>query len=275
MRAKRAEFTDEQKAEIYVRDRALCSYSGLSLWLLDYGASDIFNIDWVDHMRPAARGGRAELDNGLCASGLYNMAKRTGERILLYTEGIPTPDFLRFHGIVPIEVARHLRRFSRLHVSDWYFNRAVFNTLLGAVAQFERRRSDGRRMARGTEYRAKAALKFLSKWKQLIEKEKLPDMKSRGLLPATPSRDQKLLLGLFHATTVPEISRISKALAPYLKASSKAIDRLSEVTTLAEAKALLSKVRRDRFVTPRIRRTVELNLRRLGLLSKAKGRGRN
>lgn len=56
MRAKRAEFTDQQKAEIYVRDRALCSYSGLSLWLLDDGASDIFNIDWVDHYLPAARG---------------------------------------------------------------------------------------------------------------------------------------------------------------------------------------------------------------------------
>ena len=37
MRAKRAEFTDRQKADIFVRDRALCCYTGKSLWLLDYG----------------------------------------------------------------------------------------------------------------------------------------------------------------------------------------------------------------------------------------------
>ncbi len=34
----RDEFTDRQKAEIFVRDRALCCFSGKSLWALDYGA---------------------------------------------------------------------------------------------------------------------------------------------------------------------------------------------------------------------------------------------
>lgn len=269
MRAKRSEFTDEQKAEIYVRDRALCSYSGLSTWLLDYGASYIFNIDWVDHIRPAAKGGRAELDNGACACGFYNQKKRSGARVRLFSAGQPTQEFLFYHGAIPMEVARHLRRFAKLHVSDWYFNRAVFHTLLGALRRFERFRADGQQIVRGSEYRANAVLKFLSKWRSIVDAEKPRTMKKRGLLPSRPSADQKILLRLLEASTAPEITQITKVLAPYIKASGKALDRLAEVTSPAKARALLMQIKRDRFVTAYVRRIVELNLWRLGWLSKA------
>jgi hypothetical protein len=274
MRARRAEFTDEQKAEIYVRDRALCSYSGLSTWLLDYGASYIFNIDWVDHIRPAAQGGRADLDNGACACGFYNLKKRSGSRVRLFSAGQPTAEFLYYHGAISMGVAQHLRRFAKLHYSDWYFNRAVFHTLLGALRRFEKYRADGQSITRGTEYRANAVLKFLSKWRKFLDAENIPSMKKRGLLPSAPSPDQKILLRLVQATTAREINHISKALAPYIKASGKALDRLAEVTSSAKAKALLVQIKRDRFVTVYVRRIVELNLRRLGLLSKGKARAR-
>ena len=109
-------------------------------------------------------------------------------------------DFFTLYETIPVDIAAHIDRFSTLHWTDWYFNRAVHNTLLGAVARFERRRSDGKRKTRGAKYRAKATLKLLTKWRRILETEKPPSMKARGLLPATPSRDQKLLFGLLHAT---------------------------------------------------------------------------
>src|SRR5690348_5360216 len=141
MRATRDEFSDFDKARIFARDRALCTYSGKSLWLLDYGAAPA-SIDWVDHYVPASRGGLVELDNGLCASWLFNKLKRDGGGTMpLFFAGLSTVDFYTFYEVVAQTIAEHLRRFRTLHYSDWYFNRAVFQVRL-AAAQIEEKRLD-------------------------------------------------------------------------------------------------------------------------------------
>ena len=66
MAHKRKEFTDNQKAEIFVRDAATCGFSGISLWFLDNGIKSNWQVDWVDHIKPSASGGGAEIENGIC-----------------------------------------------------------------------------------------------------------------------------------------------------------------------------------------------------------------
>ena len=120
-------FSEAQRAEIYARDRALCGYSGKSLWLPDYGAAP-YSIDWIDHRSPVARGGTPTLENGVCASWLYNWVKREHKRaVLLFHSGYPTLDFYTFHQTLPESIGEHLQRFACLHPSDWYFNRALYH----------------------------------------------------------------------------------------------------------------------------------------------------
>lgn len=249
MRATRDEFSDVDKARIFARDRALCTYSGKSLWLLDYGAAPA-SVDWVDHYVPASRGGLAELDNGLCASWLYNKLKRdVGGTMPLFFAGLPTVDFYTFYEIVPDTIAAHLRRFGTLHYSDWYFNRAIFHVRL-AGAQSEERRADGQPFARGSEYRAKAALKYLTQWRKIVDREKPGDFASRGLLPPDPSADHEMLISLVSEHEVSRIARVAADLTPLMKASWDAFVDLSRAETKSDAFTLLERVEKDACVVP-------------------------
>lgn len=185
------EFTDDQRAEIYARDRAVCAYSGRSLWLADVGAAP-HAIDWIDHVRPVARGGGTTTDNGVTCSHLYNYQKRAGSGgVLLFHSGRPTADYFTFFHVVHSGLAEHLRRFEDLPPAYWYFNRALFHVLLGANTKKALRR-DGSPLTRGVEYRAKAALRFLEVWAS--KSVGLPSLARRKLLPRRPGSDQRLLL---------------------------------------------------------------------------------
>ena len=132
MAHKRTNFTDRQKARIYVRDRATCSFSGLSLWLPDRGVTPNFLADWVDHVVPSARGGLATLENGVCASHVYNVSKAASGRapIYLFEEGGITWDHLTIFGAPPSEQLAALERRAALVESDWYLNRAIEKALI-------------------------------------------------------------------------------------------------------------------------------------------------
>jgi hypothetical protein len=129
---KRTEFTDRQKAEIYVRDHATCCFSGKSLWILDHGVSPTWEVDWVDHVRPSTRGGKAEIENGVCASYTFNMKKRANgaDNIYFFRNGAPTTVFCQYYGELSPELSVQLVRLGRLQASDWYFNRCLFNVFL-------------------------------------------------------------------------------------------------------------------------------------------------
>jgi hypothetical protein len=255
----RDEFSDIDKARIFARDRAICTYSGKSLWLLDYGAAPA-SIDWVDHYVPASRGGLADLDNGLCASWLYNRLKRdVGGTMPLFFAGLPTVDFYTFYETVPDAIAVHLRRFKTLHYSDWYFNRAVFQVRI-AGAQSEEKRADGQAFARGLEYRSKAALKFLTQWRKIVERERPGDFASRELLPPERTADHDLLLSLQTEDQLPRIVEIAAELTPFFKASWDAFVELSNAETKSQALEVLARVEKDPHVVPRVKRAVRHNI---------------
>lgn len=133
MRAKRHEFSDTKKAQIFIRDRATCCFSGANLWLLDAPLRPGFQMDWVDHIVPASRGGRADLNNGVCASHLFNSKKRhnSADTLYLFEQGRPTAVFLEIFGLPDSDTQARLARLAQLTEADWFFNRAVGHALRG------------------------------------------------------------------------------------------------------------------------------------------------
>jgi len=132
MAHKRIEFTENQKAQIYSRDRATCAFSGLSLWLLDIGIRPNWDMDWVDHIRPSASGGDASLDNGICASSTFNAKKRdnTSDNVFFVQFGNITEDYLKVFGAPPTTLVEQLGRLKNLEPADWFFNRCIANTYI-------------------------------------------------------------------------------------------------------------------------------------------------
>mgnify|MGYP002624136491 CR=1 FL=1 len=262
MATKRANFTDRQKAEIYALDRALCTYSGKSLWLLDFGGG-LGSPNWTDHIVPASQGGKAELENGATASWLYNYTKgSTGRPPMLFLRGYPTVDFFTYHEVLGEQVADHLQRFSELHWSDWYFNQAVFCVYV-AASQKGMRRNDGKAFVRDANYWAKAAMSNLEKWRN--KSVETGSFKQRGLLPPKIAGDHRVLLQLVDAESLTAVKRVISAIAPYHLASWNAMEQLSLIETKAEAREFSKWVRADRHVTMRTKRAIAENLRRLGL----------
>lgn len=252
-------FTDDQRAAIYARDRAICAYSGNSLWLADFGAAPSM-VDWIDHRTPLARGGRSTLDNGICASADYNRIKRDhGQGLELYLWGRPTPLFYFLYERLSPEASRHLSRFDLLEPSDWFFNRALWHAKMGAASIGEKR-GDGKSYTRGVEYRANAAMNMLKKWR--ARSAAVAGLRVRGLWPRNPGPDQKLLLSIERADSPLDIAKVIRKLAPYCRASWKAMSRLAEVSTDADA----TRVRpflTDPFVSPRVKRAIRHNLLQL------------
>ena len=239
-------------------DRALCSFSGKSLWLLDYGASPS-SVDWADHIGPAAKGGTADITNGACASFLYNWAKRDRPHaIFLFHRGAPTVEFFVHYETVPAEIAAHIRRFSALHWSDWHFNRSVFHVLIAAGQQGERR-GDGQRFKRDRRYWANAALHSLEAWRK--GSDEAASLKARKLLPSRPTVDHKILMELQSASSVAAIMRIIAELVPYVRASWLATAGMAGIESQAEARDHLRFALEDPHVVPRTRRIVRHNMR--------------
>ncbi len=258
----RKNFSNKQKAKIYARDRAICCFSGASLWLLDYGAAPS-TIDWADHIHPSALGGEADLENGSCASWLYNWVKRQHTAgVYLYQQGRPTADFYLLHETLSENVAAHLKRFSTLHWSDWYFNRAVFHVLLAASQKGERR-MDGKVFKRDSNYWCGASLKSLDEWRRHSEGEGVSSFKSRGLLLKRLTADQMILFNLCEATQLSQVKRACQELTPYVKASEEAMLALADIQELKQAKLLLASVRSDPYVVKRTKDAIATNIQRL------------
>ncbi len=256
----RKNFTDRQKADIFVLDRALCSFRGKSLWLLDYGAAPS-SVDWVDHVVPAAKGGTADISNGVCSSWLYNWARQDQKNpIYLFNRGKPTVDFFTYFGTVPEATAEHLHRFSSLHWSDWYFNRAISRVLTAANQEGERRR-DGGSFSRNKEYWAGVALRYLDIWR--VGMVEITSFRNRKLLPRSPWKDQKALLELASASSVTAVKKIIAQLVPYVRKNWLAMSCMADLKGPAEARALMREVACDPHIVPKVRKAIEQNVRLL------------
>jgi hypothetical protein len=255
----RTNFTDAQKAEIYVRDKAMCAFSGANLWLLDSGACGYYLSDWADHVKPSSGGGASAIDNGICASGLYNYAKNDSPYpgVPLFSRGVPTQEFfLLQHQFTPADFERH-GRFSKLDASDWSFNRAIWLLCLGLCWLSDA--AKGQRRSRDNIYYAKAALKRISSWHLLVDKGCMPTLEKRGLVPRPLQEDQRLLLSIRSASSTDEVLSLMDELLPFHSANQEAFDRFIEQLYAPASRprsdaAFLRSLKNNRFVTQIVRR---------------------
>ena len=129
----RKEFSDIQKSQIYMLDHATCAFSGISLWLLDNGIKRNWQMDWVDHVKPSAKGGEANIDNGVCASDFFNAKKRqnSSDNKYLVFRGKVTKNYIDSFGLPEDKLISQLSRLSNLNESDWFFNRTISGVFNG------------------------------------------------------------------------------------------------------------------------------------------------
>lgn len=260
-RTLRKNFTDRQKAEIFVRDRAICAFSGKSLWVLDYGLSPTFDVDWVDHIKPASKGGGNEIENGICASSFYNSKKNDNSRdnSYLFHNGKPTSEFYYHFEVIPNAVADHIERFSSAAISDWYFNRAASRFLYGLSWLVEARR--GNVYVRDDHYYSKSTLSALVSWRKKSQADR--SFESRGLISKKVSEDQKTLLKLRDLETEVEILQHMRSCDDWYENGMLALDELAEVGSEQALTAVLKKYCSMPRVPKRVISILEENSSRL------------
>ena len=248
----RTDFSDEQRAEIFVLDRATCSYSGRSLWIADYGIDPNYAIDWADHLIPSSRGGKSTVENGATASWLYNYLRGSNrQRLLLFNRGFPTSDHTVHIGVIDRAIAGRLRKFRRLHISDWFLNRAMWHIWIGMALEHERRQ--GYKRSRDYSYYARAGFNSLTKWRRLVERDSVASLEQRRLCPRAPEPDQSHMLEIRLATSELSLRRMMKELFPLYHAAASAVFSLSEADTAKQVEAALRKIQSDKVMPCRIR----------------------
>lgn len=261
---KRANFTNQQKAEIFVRDRAICAFSGKSLWVLDYGVSPTFDYDWADHIKPAAKGGSSKTENGICASSFFNAKKKDNgnDNVYFWKEGKPSEESFEHYEVVNKAVLANIKRFSNLRISDWYLNRAMSDLCFAAHWLYWKHYRVTYK--RGVEYYSKAAWKMLEDWRKRENKPTVAELKRRQLIPIPLGKDHKIMLSIVKAKSAKEIESAAYALRPLIINSWDLFYAFTrEVKTAKAARALLKKVKGNKHVAPRVANIIKTNAKLL------------
>lgn len=245
----RANFTDKQKAEIFVRDRGICGFSGKSLWVLDYGVCPTFDYDWPDHIKPSRKGGKADIINGICSSSFFNAKKKDNgsDNKYFWKEGRPTPDYFAHYGTVDKVIWSNISRFSNLKISDWYFNRAMADVYWGVSWLYWKHYRV--KYTRDVNYYSKAAWKMLEKCRRLDKNLTIAGLRERQLTPVLAGKDQKIMLTLVEALRIKDIEEVVHALFPFALNSWDLFGEFTEVKTTEEARVLLKKVNENQYVS--------------------------
>ncbi len=223
MRAKRREFSPSQRAEIYARDRAICVFSGKSLWHLDYGACPLSESNWIDHVKPSRRGGRAKLANGVCASYTYNLKKRANGADNFFwldpeSEGKPSEAYFYYFGAIQPHLASQLKRLSAIKPMDWFFNQAVSRLMW--VCDATANRSGHERTPTKWAHSAAGMLK------QFRDKGgTAASLKKRGLVLHPKQEDVQILLSMISEISAREYRRKVKRLKEIYLANHRAMQR--------------------------------------------------
>ena len=283
----RGQFSDTTKAQLYAWDNAVCAMTGASLWMLDYGATSLCHYDWADHVKPRARGGSHESENGVSVAEEANYEKGANGRAnrYAYVAGQPTWKAFAGFGKIPEDTAKYLRR--DLLPRDWYFNRCLANLMwfvFGRVEGWTGTRIKGKPM-----YYPKAAFRFLEdfreQWRNDLKVDGGPtfraaclDWDNRGLLPASLGADRELMLEVLTAEDHNTLAAIGKKLMPYLRLNERWIEKFDRWAATSEAESgsrLLKDLNRESNVTPYVRDVIEHNIRVLsGERLKPRDKGR-
>ena len=204
MRTTRKDFTDNQRANIFVRDKATCCFSGANLWLLDAPLRPGYQRDWADHVKPSARGGASDESNGVCASHTFNAKKRhnSADTAYLFLHGRPTGLYFDVFGSMSLLPSERLARLSRLTPADWYFNRAIGLIFLAFDYRIGRDWYDDK-PSRDDDYWLRAAFKKLMEFQEFADRE---SFESRGIV-VRPDECQRHWLDLRNVSTERELTR--------------------------------------------------------------------
>ncbi len=187
----RKEFSDKQKALIYARDRATCCFSGANLWLLDEPLRPGLEADWVDHVKPSAKGGGNGIENGVCASATFNAKKRhnTADQHYLFEEGLPTALYFEMFGSLRDWQIERLRRLSQLEPEDWFLNRAVTWVYQALCDRCDREFYDTD-YKRDADYWLSAAFRKIEAYQKLCVADSL---EKRGVIHISSGHVERLL----------------------------------------------------------------------------------
>lgn len=184
----RTNFTENQKAEIYARDRA--------------------------------RGGKSTIDNGACVSSTFNAKKRANgsDNLCFFLEGHITRDFVAAFGLPGEGVMRDLDRRAALVPADWWFNRALANSLFALSWRAGEVFGDPPRR-RDDEYWMRSALRRHRWWLQVREPGSYA---ARGLLAEPMPFGSALLVALEDVETASQYREWLETLWPSLVATKRA-----------------------------------------------------
>lgn len=251
--------TDRLRAAVFARDKGICSFSGLSVWMMDYGAVPFAQPDWVDHIRPKSRGGRDTLDNLVCASFFYNRKKLNNgaDCDYLFRDGRPTETYFFTHGELSTEQGRLLARHSCLTESDWYFNRAVYNIMVALADDFAE--VDVRRKH---NYWLGSAYKRLTAWRKYSGETDGRAFVRRGLVRFPDSPDIQLMLALASADE-PELVKIYKQMEVHYRANATALAAFAQAQTDRQRLAVIRRAEKNRNVTPPLLNVLRRNASRI------------
>lgn len=210
----RTNFSYEVQARIFARDRAICGFTGLNLWLLDEGACGYYSFSSADHIKPATKGGLSDEENGITTHGVWNYEKgnNADSNIYLFNGGLPTMNFWAFSRQISLEMAQRIVRFEAMHPSDFHFNRAV-SCVISGVQWLHTGKEKGR--TRNDDYWATATLNHLARWKKSVTADEITSLEERGLVLEPLLPDQELLLSVREMTAIEQIKQLSKDVLPY------------------------------------------------------------
>jgi hypothetical protein len=250
---------DKLRAAVFARDKGICAFSGLSLWVLDYGTAPFWHMDWADHVRPISRGGVNAIDNLVCASAFYNHKKRnnTNDQSYLFRDGAPTETFYWTHGDLSAEQMDTLARHACLTESDWYFNRALCNVLLALDVDWK-----AANVARKPKYWLDAAQRHLVAWRRSSGGVGDKSFLQRRLVRYPKAPDVRLMLALA-APEEPHLSDLFELLARHYRANADTLLRFTEAADAAGRKAALDHAAMTRDATEPLLAVLKRNLTRL------------
>lgn len=207
-------FSDNDSAELYYNEYAMCQMTGKTLWLLDKGIVNWDNIQ-VDHILPWSKGGKSDLSNAalLGSHSNYN-ASDTKNKAYIFDKGLPTDWYFSVSTKILDTHKKQLLKFVRLLSSDFYFERALESFLFGMEFRRNPTRVTGKTKDRNDEYYAKSVVNWLQKW----EKAKEPNWTSfeeRELLEPNLETDQQIMLKVCDAKTVDDVMKLYDELEPF------------------------------------------------------------
>lgn len=254
----RKEFSEKQKSEIFARDRATCAFSCLSLWFLDTGIKSNWQVDWVDHILPSAAGGSNDLDNGICASNLFNSKKRnnTADNIYFVKHGQITENYIRYFGAPTDLLIEQLERLKKLEPSDWYFNRCISSIFVGFDWRCDKE-FKSITLKRDDNYWFKSALKRLRKYQKRTNQIGLID---RGLLKEDiPFGSMELLKGEIVDTDDNFYSWVESLYSMY-RESYKALFLYFGEDNKAKKEIIIEQLKKIKELNPEVLKSLKLHL---------------